>query len=74
MEKATYAAAAGGDGWQCVVAYAAEAVDCDGLFAGVDGARASTGWQAVECCGALGLAGLGGGVVGGREDLDLGMA
>lgn len=56
----TYAAAVGDDGGERVVAYAAEAVDCDGLFAGVDGQCAGAGWQAVEGCGALGSAGLGG--------------
>jgi hypothetical protein len=44
----TYAAAVGGNGGKGMVAYAAEAVDCDGFFAGVDGAGAGVDWQAVE--------------------------
>ena len=42
--KVTYAAAVGDEGGECMVAYAAEAVDGDGLFAGVDGVRAGAGW------------------------------
>lgn len=44
----TYAAAVGGNGGKGMVVYAAEAVDCDGFFAGVDGAGARVDWQAVE--------------------------
>ena len=44
----TYAAAVGDNGWEGVMAYAAEAVDCDGFFAGVGGAGASVHRQAVE--------------------------
>ena len=44
----TYAAAVGDNGWEGVMAYAAEAVDCDGFFAGVGGADASVHRQAVE--------------------------
>jgi hypothetical protein len=42
--KVTYAAAIGGDRRECVVAYAAEAVDYDRCLAGVDGLRAGAGW------------------------------
>jgi len=46
--KGTYAAAVREVGVEGVCAYAAEAVDCDGFFAGVDGACASIYRQAVE--------------------------
>lgn len=46
--KGTHAASVGGNGWEGVMADTAEAVDCDGLFAGVDGACAGVHWQAVE--------------------------
>ena len=43
-ELVTYAFVVGDDGGEGVVAYAAVAVDCDGLFAGVDGACAGVCW------------------------------